>query len=617
VLQRVIAPLDPDPDVLPLYVEPANTTGSVSATPKGRDAWFVAPRSAASFGTYFNAFPAAYWARWTDVGSVCLTLRLDGAGSAEVFRSDEAGRVTSLGSYVVHGDTTVVMNVALAPMIEGGWLWFDVSGADSGVQLTSAEYSAEVASDGPNGSAIVAITTFNRADYCLALLCSIAARLADLDCVERVVVVDQGTKKVTDAPGFAEVANCLGDRLRVIDQPNFGGSGGFARGMLEALSSGQSRYVLLLDDDIVLEPESVVRAVQFAEACREPTIVGGHMLNLSDKASLHSFGEDVDMTSFWWGPADGVEPDHDFARDSLRRTAWMHRRIDVGYSGWWMCLIPTEVLRRLGLSQPFFIKWDDAEYALRGRGAGIPTVTLPGMAVWHVPWTAKDDSSDWQAYFHLRNRLVAALLHGGYGTAPGLLAHAFAHQVASVLALRYSTAALRLKAMEAVLAGPDALRLELPHVLDDVVALRETYPDGRVELSPHRFPEPSREWREPCAKRPTGLRKVAAVARGVIHQFTPVPAGAHEKPQAVLAAEDATWWRLARMDSVVGGLRTKGGFVWYRRDRRLAGALLLRSFVALARLGGSWNGLAEWYRGQVYEMSGEAAWRSTLGAVDQ
>ena len=44
----------------------------------------------------------------------------------------------------------------------------------------------------------------------------------------------------------------------------------------------------------------------------------------------------------------------------------MHRRIDVDYNGWWMCLIPTSILiREIGLALPVFIKWDDVEYGIR------------------------------------------------------------------------------------------------------------------------------------------------------------------------------------------------------------------------------------------------------------
>ena len=36
---------------------------------------------------------------------------------------------------------------------------------------------------------------------------------------------------------------------------------------------------------------------------------------------------------------------------------------------------------------------------------------MPGVAIWHMAWSDKDDAIDWQAYFHLRNRLVVAAMH--------------------------------------------------------------------------------------------------------------------------------------------------------------------------------------------------------------
>ena len=34
--------------------------------------------------------------------------------------------------------------------------------------------------------------------------------------------------------------------------------------------------------------------------------------------------------------------------------------------------------------------------------------------MWHVSWIDKDDLVGWQAYFHARNRFIAALIHSPY-----------------------------------------------------------------------------------------------------------------------------------------------------------------------------------------------------------
>ena len=77
-------------------------------------------------------------------------------------------------------------------------------------------------------------------------------------------------------------------------------------------------------------------------------------------------------TTFLWRNA----PQHRAAprprRAPLRQTPWLHRRVDVDYNAWWMCLIPRAVAEDVGLPLPLFIKWDDAEYGLRARGARLP-----------------------------------------------------------------------------------------------------------------------------------------------------------------------------------------------------------------------------------------------------
>ena len=142
--------------------------------------------------------------------------------------------------------------------------------------------------------------------------------------------------------------------------------------MDEATIKGDADYVLLLDDDVVCEPEGILRAVTFADLAKSPTLVGGHMFSLYDRSVMHTFGERVARWRWFWGPAPGTKHAHNFARKPLRSTKWLHRRIDVDYNGWWMCLIPTRVIREIGLSLPMFIKWDDAEFGLRAGAASRP-----------------------------------------------------------------------------------------------------------------------------------------------------------------------------------------------------------------------------------------------------
>ena len=58
----------------------------------------IPAHSMRSFGTYFNAFPASYWRRWTPVRRIRLTIRTAGSGHLIVMRSTARGNAAAPGS---------------------------------------------------------------------------------------------------------------------------------------------------------------------------------------------------------------------------------------------------------------------------------------------------------------------------------------------------------------------------------------------------------------------------------------------------------------------------------------------------------------------------------------
>jgi galactofuranosylgalactofuranosylrhamnosyl-N-acetylglucosaminyl-diphospho-decaprenol beta-1,5/1,6-galactofuranosyltransferase len=654
-VQRVVLPLDRDADVLSLYVEMGSARGTATTAdgsavverpseqhPENvvdRRRLIVPAGVRASFATYFNAFPASYWQRWTVVEEVELKVAVRGAATVTVYRSTAAGsseRVTSSVDAAVSGAPgtdagadeirEISFRLPLNRFTDGGWYWFDVVAGRGQAVLERAEWRAVKISgdqarlEEPPGTVSLGITTFNRPTYLLDLLRQLGAAPDTLEIVDDIVVVDQGTKKVADQADYAEVAAGLTGRLRVVEQANVGGSGGFARGMYEALQAGRSRYVLLIDDDVAAEPECVLRGAAFADLCRQPTVVGGHMFNLVAPSHLHSFGEVVRPWRFHWGPANHVHEDHDFQAAGLRATPWMHRRIDVDYNAWWMCLIPLEVVKTVGLALPLFIKWDDAEFGLRAGKAGFPTVSLPGMAVWHMPWTEKDDTLDWQAYFHLRNKMVAALIHSPYPRGGKVVRESMAHLVKHVIAMQYSAAHLRNKAVADVLAGPEHLHATLATVLPEVRAIRAGYPDAQTSTDVADFPtpkrrKPPRKDREPTA--PRGVKgAVKAAGVGVVRHLRPVRAEAQSRPETSLPAMDARWWRLAQVDSAIVSTADGTSASWYRRDPARAAALAREAADLHQRLLLEWPQLSKRYQEASSDLVSPQTWAATFAALD-
>ena len=363
------------------------------------------------------------------------------------------------------------------------------------------------------------------------------------------------------------------------DQPNLGGSGGYSRVMYEALKTTDAEYILFMDDDIEIEPDSILRALAFGRFAKKPTLVGGQMLNLQERSHLHSMGEAVDRHIFMWTSAPNVEYDHDFAKHPLTdrdNSKLLHRRIDVDFNGWWMCLIPRQVAEEMGQPLPLFIKWDDVEYGLRARAAGYPTVTMPGAAIWHMAWSDKDDAIDWQAYFHLRNRLVVAALHSPNDGRP-MVVNTVKATLKHLLCLEYSTVAIQNRAIRDFMAGPDGLFDLLPTALGTVHAQRKNFSDAVTVPSSTTLPLASGQDVPAVGEPGNPIAKVVRLVKGVVHNFRPANPAHHERPQLNVPTLDARWFLLSQVDGVTVTTADGRGVVYRKRDPRQALGLLLEA----------------------------------------
>ena len=146
LLARVILPRPGEPlDVRKLYLEESKTN-SRRAHASNRTSLQIPAESEVSFATYFNAFPASYWRRWTTCTSVVLRTELTGRGRVDVYRTKATGaRIFVQGqNFESAGDSPDVLEfqVSLQPFEDGGWIWFDIT-TDSDVTLRSAGWYSD------------------------------------------------------------------------------------------------------------------------------------------------------------------------------------------------------------------------------------------------------------------------------------------------------------------------------------------------------------------------------------------------------------------------------------------------------------------------------------------
>ena len=617
LLARIILPRPGEPlDVRKLYLE-ESTTNSRRAHAATRTTLQIGAESEVSFATYFNAFPASYWRRWTTCTSVVLRAELSGAGRVDVYRTKATGaRIFVEGrEFAGTEDKPAVLEieVGLQPFEDGGWIWFDIT-TDTKVTLASGGWYATTPAPGTANIA-VGIPTFNRPGDCANALRELTADPLVDEVVGAVIVPDQGVRKVRDHPDFPAAAARLGVRLSIHDQPNLGGSGGYSRVMYEALKNTDCQQILFMDDDIRIEPDSILRVLAMHRFAKGPMLVGGQMLNLQEPSHLHIMGEVVNPGNFMWTAAPHAEYDHDFAEyplsdDSEEKSNLLHRRIDVDYNGWWTCMIPRQVAEELGQPLPLFIKWDDADYGLRAAEHGYPTVTLPGAAIWHMAWSDKDDAIDWQAYFHLRNRLVVAAMHWD-GDVGGLVRSHLKATLKHLACLEYSTVAIQNRAIDDFLAGPEHIFSILESALPEVHRMRKEFPDAVVLPAASELPAPVHKGQ--AMEPPTNPLTIGyKLARGILHNLKVADPAHHERPEYNVPTQDARWFRLCTVDGVTVTTADGCGVVYRQRDRAKMFSLLFQSLRRQRLLARRFDAMRRAYRDALPVLSSKEKWETAL-----
>ncbi|WJZ08713.1 Galactofuranosyl transferase GlfT2 [Corynebacterium glaucum] len=633
VLARILMPKKGEPrDVRMLYlIEDEHNKQRLSWS--DRTSFTIPAGNEASFETYFNAFPASYWRRWSQLSSVLLAMDIEGRATISVYRSKHDGtRISVINAEAA--DEHIEIPLELRNFEDGGWLWFDIT-AETDARVRNAAWVApqdpkeQVLDDGtvvpPQPKQVaVGIPTFNRPRDAVNALHALAEDAYVEASISHVLMPDQGNQHPADEPDFEDAEKNLGGKLSIFSQGNLGGSGGYSRIMYEALNSTDAPFILYMDDDIAIEPDSIVRAVQAARYANQPILVGGQMLNLQDRAQLRTTGEAVDKDIFMFRAAEHAVYDHDFSKYPLgyvgteqeeldpRKTTSraLHRRVDVDYNGWWMNLFPRVVAEQLGLPLPLFIKWDDNEYALRAKEAGFPTVTWPGVAIWHMAWADKDDAIDWQAYFHMRNRLIVASIYGPEDPT-AMLKNMSKSTSKHYMCMEYSTIAIQNEAMKDFLAGPDQLFDILESALPRIQAIRKDFADAQVVESAADLPAPTGAPGVPTRTiggRLAKVKKLPWAAKALMHLRKPENRDHWNAPQLNLTTEEARWYTLARLDSATVSTAGGTGVAFRKRDKKLADDLVAQQKELRAEISKRWPELKHAYRDARGELTSHENW---------
>ncbi|MEE0800072.1 MAG: glycosyltransferase [Gemmiger sp.] len=415
------------------------------------DVLVLSAGSQVAFDTYFNSLSSDKWRLYTTAHDFGLELQLSGRLRVRLCSRQLVNDIsvpTVLEETVVDCEAEQSFRFAF-PANAGGMLYFELQALRDDARYYGGRWTCE-AGEEQNVKIGLDICTFKREPFVMGNIARIRRAILDNPASPmhghlEVFVSDNG--KTLDRAALNS------DTVHVVANANLGGAGGFTRGMIEVLKANEAgagiTHVLVMDDDIVLDTEVLVRTYNLLRLRRpgyEQLFVGGAMLRLDRPWQQVECGAVWNAGQLISHKANFNLSDADFCVANELIEA--HE-----YNAWWYCCIPIQVIRPDNLPMPIFIRGDDVEYGLRNCRQ---LATLNGICVWHEPFESKYSSSMY--YYILRNQCIDNSLHYPEYNAASLKADLRAQVMGEVNRYRYRNADLLIRGVRDFLKGIDWLK---------------------------------------------------------------------------------------------------------------------------------------------------------------
>ena len=238
-----------------------------------------------------------------------------------------------------------------------------------------------------NTSIYAVVVTYNR---CELLRECLHALFAQSHPVTRIAVVDNASTDGTDAMLAAEFAG----RIELLRLPsNQGGAGGFHAGMKHAQTAGQFAWLWLLDDDTIVQRDSLERLLlaehRLGEAGDPPMLLASKVAWTD--GSLHAMNQCFVK----------------YADNARAVVAAERATLSVRTASFVSLLVRRTAVEQYGLPfADYFIWGDDMEYTARILRTEFG-VLVPDSRVLHKTATNHTalDAAPGKFYYHVRNSL--------------------------------------------------------------------------------------------------------------------------------------------------------------------------------------------------------------------
>jgi len=424
-----------------------------------------------SSSTYFNSFFEKFYTKYTTLSSIYYLLKLEGDFQVSVYRevNGENNRETlsqEKFEKCQFSEPVKILPINLLKNEKAGRIYFEITCLSE----QGAFKEAWIATDDNKTrevSLAITICTFKKETYIKNTLAAIFQDELLQTKDFKLFVVDNG--RTLDEADFTK------SKLKLVLNINAGGSGGFTRGLVEALDENVYSHFLLMDDDIELESQCIYRLFSVHEYANTDLAVAGGLLDLQNKHMLYEAGALYNAYSQNRGFGPGSLTALNYNID-LRSSSSLNRLLveeNIDYGGFWFFSFSRDIVEQIKLPLPFFIKIDDVEFGLRIKELGKNIVAFPSVAVWHLPASAKN--LNWETYYYTRNDLAAYAIHYSLKYID-VVKHLTKVILQALARFDYDHALVVIQAFEDYLKGPDLLKNSDPETFhSSILKLSKSY----------------------------------------------------------------------------------------------------------------------------------------------
>jgi N-acetylglucosaminyl-diphospho-decaprenol L-rhamnosyltransferase len=221
----------------------------------------------------------------------------------------------------------------------------------------------------------IIIVTYNAGVILYDCLRSLPAGVGDLS--SEIIVIDNASQD-----GIVEQAAEQFPAVRLIMNPD---NRGFAGGNNQGLAEATGEYLLLLNPDVVVEPDSLKIMADFLKEQPEIGVVGPHTVDRNGDLSLTAYGPYSALSILWqYTGLNRLFPNHLYGK-YRQLSAAATQPFEVAWVQACCLLTRREVYGRIGgLDERFFLFAEDPDFCDRAAQTGWKTYFVPDARIMHL-----------------------------------------------------------------------------------------------------------------------------------------------------------------------------------------------------------------------------------------